>query len=87
MHGNLFDERFSEQSAFLVRNTLTHGVSREEIAWDLHKEARLQRFHNCCTPKPPPSSGIFLEKTPPRTMPERADGLWNRSKQARSRLD
>jgi hypothetical protein len=23
---------------------------------------RLQRFHNCCTPEPPPPSGLFLKK-------------------------
>jgi hypothetical protein len=41
---------------------------------------RLQRFHNCCTPKPQPLSGFFLKKKPPCSAPERARELWNRSK-------
>jgi len=41
-----------------------------------------QRFHNCRTPKPLHSSGIFPKKMPPCTMPERARELWNRSRTA-----
>ena len=39
----------------------------------------LQRFHNCCKPNPPLSSGIFLKKMPPCSMPEWACELSNRS--------
>ncbi len=38
--------------------------------------SRLQRFHNCRTPKPLQSSGIFLNRGPPQTGPR----LWGGSK-------
>jgi hypothetical protein len=43
----------------------------------------LQRFQNCRTSKPPPPSGIFLEKMPPFTALKSAREFWNRSKRRR----
>jgi hypothetical protein len=37
----------------------------------------LQRFHNCCTQKPPPSSAFFIKKRAPFAAPQRAWELWN----------
>jgi hypothetical protein len=39
----------------------------------------VQRFHNCCTPKPQLRSGIFLKKMPPCRKFAREHELWNRS--------
>ncbi len=44
--------------------------------------ARLQQFHNCCTPKPPLPSGIFLKKMTPFAELKRARELWNCSNSA-----
>jgi hypothetical protein len=39
----------------------------------------LQRFSSCCTPKPLPLSGFFLDKKPPCAIQARAYELENRS--------
>ena len=40
---------------------------------------RLERFHNCSTPKPPLTSAFFLKKKAPSTALQRASELWNSS--------
>ncbi len=37
------------------------------VLWNFHKaSANAERFHDCCTPKPLSSSGIFLNRGPQR---------------------